>query len=102
VWGWRIIRKGVKQKTAIAIGLVLLVIAIAFFVDSLPYPQPKQSEIDLKGLIPIRASIPVQSNGFAILVQAGGLLTVSGNEPILLNYTNWNGAYLDTAPIIGV
>jgi hypothetical protein len=69
-------------------GLLLLTVAIIVLVGSLPDRQSKQTAFGL--LMPIRASIPAQSNGFALLLQAGKLLSVSNNESILLGYTNWN------------
>jgi hypothetical protein len=79
-----------KQKIAIALGFVLVVIATAIFVDSLPYPQPQEAAYNVRELIPIRIEIPAQSNGFGLLLQAGKSLAVSGSEPILADYTNWD------------
>ena len=81
-----------KRKIAIAVGVAVVVIAIAFFADSLPSGRPKSPSIDLRSLISSRPVFPAESNGFALLVQAGKLVTVSGSEPVLNDFTNWNEA----------
>jgi hypothetical protein len=86
--GWKIIRDLVKRDLATAVGVVLLIIAIAVVLNTLPHPQSKPPAFG--ELMPVRAAIPVQSNGFALLLQAGKLLSISNNEPILANYTNWD------------
>ena len=81
-----------KTKIAIAIGLVLIVIVIAAFVDSLPYSKSKQPNIDTNGLIPIRVEVPVQSNGFSLLIQAGQALALSDDDAAFAGSTNWDDA----------
>jgi hypothetical protein len=82
-----------KRGLAIAIGGILLMVALALLVSSLP--QPHRETVNLGELIPQRALVPAESNGYALLMQAAALLSFSNDPPVLRRYTNWDDVAAD-------
>ncbi len=88
-WGWRITPDHVKRKLAIITGVILALILATMLMDRLLDSQSKHAVNDDRDLIPVRHEVLAESNGFALLIQAGKALAVAGNDP-LFTWTNWD------------